>query len=167
MAPVTPGLRSRWAWLCLVLVLVGLDQVTKAWVSQSLALGQRVSVLPVFDLIYMHNRGAAFSFLAGASGWQRWFLSAIAVVASVVLTVWLWRLQAGEKRMALTLALLLGGALGNLIDRLRFGYVEDFILLHWRGATFPAFNLADMAITAGAVLLIADALITTRHTSNR
>ncbi len=167
MTPVERTLSRRSAWLCLALVVVALDQLTKAWVSEALMLGQRVPVLPVIDLIYTHNRGAAFSFLAGASGWQRWFLSGVAMVASIVLVIWLWRLRAGEQRMALTLMLLLGGALGNLIDRLRFGYVEDFILLHWRGATFPAFNVADMAITCGAILLIADAVITSRSHNNR
>lgn len=166
MAKTGSALPRRWAWLCVAFTLVALDQVTKAWVSDALTLGQRVPVLPVFDLIYTHNRGAAFSFLAGASGWQRWFLSGVAIIASVVLVGWLWRLRSGEQRLALTIVLILGGAVGNLIDRLRFGYVEDFILLHWRGATFPAFNIADMAITLGAILLIADAVIASRHSDH-
>jgi len=145
------------AWLWLSLVVIVLDQATKFLVTRFLELYERVEVLPVLDFTLLHNTGAAFSMLAGASGWQRWFFIGLALVVSLVLVVWIWRTPRGEKLLPLSLALILGGALGNVIDRVLHGYVVDFIHAHWGTAYFPAFNIADSAITVGALLLIVDA----------
>jgi len=145
------------AWLWLSLVVIVLDQATKFLVTRFLALYERVEVLPVLDFTLLHNTGAAFSMLAGASGWQRWFFIGLACVVSVVLVVWIWRTPRGEKLLPLALSLILGGAIGNAIDRIWHGYVVDFIHAHWGEAYFPAFNIADSAITVGAALLILDA----------
>jgi signal peptidase II len=144
------------AWLWLSATVVALDQATKFLVTRFLDLYERVEVLPILDFTYVRNTGAAFSMLAGASGWQRWFFMTLATVISVVLTVWLWRLPRGQRMIAISLALLLGGAVGNLIDRILHGYVIDFVHAHWGAAYFPAFNVADSAITIGAALLILD-----------
>jgi signal peptidase II len=145
------------AWLWLSAVVIVLDQATKFLVTRFLALYERVEVLPVLDFTLLHNTGAAFSLLAGASGWQRWFFIGLACVVSAVLVVWIWRTPRGEKLLPLALSLILGGAIGNVIDRVLHGYVVDFIHAHWGGAYFPAFNIADSAITVGAALLILDA----------
>jgi signal peptidase II len=145
------------AWLWLSLVVIVLDQATKFLVTRFLDLYERVEVLPVLDFTLLHNTGAAFSMLAGASGWQRWFFIGLAGVVSAVLVVWIWRVPRGEKLLPLALALILGGAIGNVIDRIWHGYVIDFIHAHWGAAYFPAFNVADSAITVGAALLILDA----------
>jgi len=145
------------AWLWLSLVVVVLDQATKFLVTRFFELYERVEVLPVLDFTLLHNTGAAFSLLAGASGWQRWFFIALAGVVSVLLVAWIWRTPRGDKLLPLALSLVLGGAVGNVIDRVVHGYVVDFIHAHWGGAYFPAFNIADSAITIGAVLLILDA----------
>jgi signal peptidase II len=145
------------AWLWLSAVVIVLDQATKFLVTRFLALYERVEVLPVLDFTLLHNTGAAFSLLAGASGWQRWFFIGLACVVSAVLVVWIWRTPRGEKLLPLALSLILGGAIGNVIDRVVHGYVVDFIHAHWGGAYFPAFNIADSAITVGAALLILDA----------
>jgi signal peptidase II len=145
------------AWLWLSLAIVGLDQATKFLVTRFLELYERVEVLPILDFTYVRNTGAAFSMLAGASGWQRWFFTALASIISVLLVVWIWRLPRGQRLNAISLALILGGAVGNLIDRVRHGYVVDFVHAHWGNAYFPAFNVADSAITIGAALLIFDA----------
>jgi signal peptidase II len=145
------------AWLWLSVVVVALDQVTKFLVTRFIDLYERVEVLPVLDFTLLHNTGAAFSMLAGASGWQRWFFIGLACVVSVLLIAWIWRTPRGEKLLPLALALILGGALGNVIDRVLHGYVVDFIHAHWGSAYFPAFNIADSAITVGAALLILDA----------
>ena len=145
------------AWLWLSLVVVVLDQATKFLATRFLDLYERVEVLPVLDFTLLHNTGAAFSLLAGASGWQRWFFIGLAFTVSAVLMVWIWRTPRGEKLLPLSLSLILGGALGNVIDRIVHGYVVDFIHAHWGAAYFPAFNIADSAITIGAGLLILDA----------
>ena len=145
------------AWLWLSVAVIALDQATKFLVTRFLDLYERVEVLPVLDFTLLHNTGAAFSILAGASGWQRWFFIVLAVVVSLTLVIWLWRLPRGDRLIAIALALVLGGALGNLLDRVRHGYVVDFIHAHWGAAYFPAFNIADSAITVGAALLILDA----------
>ena len=145
------------AWLWLSVGVVALDQVTKFLVNRFLDLYERVEVLPVLDFTLLHNTGAAFSMLANASGWQRGFFITLASVVSVVLVVWLWRLPRGDRMLAIALSLILGGAIGNLIDRVLHGYVIDFIHAHWGAAYFPAFNIADSAITIGAGLLIFDA----------
>lgn len=149
---------GRLAWLWLALLVFVLDQGTKQIVLQVLEYAQRVTVIDgYFDWVHVYNRGAAFSFLAGESGWQRWFFAAIALGVSAVLVVWLKRLKADETWLAIALAMVLGGALGNLYDRVVLGHVVDFILVHWQNQYyFPAFNLADSAITVGAVMLALD-----------
>lgn len=149
-------------WLLITLAVVVLDQWTKHLVSSALTFGDRVVVLPFLDLIYARNPGAAFSLLADAGGWQRWFFTVVALGMSLVLLAWLLRLPRGSKWMPVTLTLVLGGAIGNVIDRIRFGYVEDFLLLYWQEYMFPAFNVADIAITAGAIMLIIDAFVLSR-----
>ncbi|WP_070887194.1 signal peptidase II [Pseudomonas sp. D1-3] len=145
-----------WVWLSVVVFVI--DQVTKFWFDNNLQMYERITVIPqVLDWTLAYNTGAAFSFLAGASGWQRWLFTLIAVVVSVILVVWMKRLKADETWLAVGLALVLGGALGNLVDRVIFGHVVDFILVHWQSNWyFPAFNIADSAITVGAVLLALD-----------
>jgi signal peptidase II len=146
-------------WFLLALVVLLLDQYTKGLASAQLQYGQPVQVLPVFNLTLQHNEGAAFSFLSEAGGWQRWFFTIIASAVSVVLAVWLTRLQRGQILLAASLALILGGAVGNLWDRVALGYVVDFISVHYEGRYFPAFNIADSGISVGAVLMILDAFI--------
>ena len=120
---------------------------------------QSIVLLPVFNFTLLHNSGAAFSFLSDAGGWQRWFLVSVSSVVSGAISVWLYRLQRQERLLSLALALILGGAIGNLIDRALAGYVVDFIVVHYENYYFPAFNIADAAISIGAVLLILDTLI--------
>jgi signal peptidase II len=145
-------------WLWLSLIILALDLWTKSLAEQHLHLYQRIEVLPFFNITLAYNSGAAFSFLADAGGWQRWFFTAVAVVASVVIVAWLLKLR-GERMVALALALILGGAIGNLWDRLTLGHVVDFLDFHWAGYHFPAFNVADSAITVGAILLIVDMFV--------
>lgn len=149
---------TRWMrWLVLSAAVVALDLATKAWVSGAFELGESREVLPVFNLVLAHNTGAAFSFLAGAGGWQRWLFTAITVVISIALVVGLRRNEA-RLLIATAFALVLGGALGNLYDRLTLGYVVDFLDFHWGRAHFPAFNVADSAITVGVALLLWDSV---------
>ena len=145
------------AWLWLSLMVIALDQATKFLVTRFLDLYDRVDVLPVLDFTLLHNTGAAFSMLADASGWQRGFFIALGCAVSLMLVVWIWRSPRGEKLLPIALALILGGALGNVVDRVFHGYVIDFLHAHWGAAYFPAFNIADSAITIGAGLLIVDA----------
>ena len=145
-------------WLVLSALVIVLDQLTK-WVAVSeLQLYQQVPIIDdLFSFTLAYNTGAAFSFLADASGWQRWLFAVIAVVVSIVLCVWLARLDRSEKLEAIALALILGGAIGNLYDRVIHGKVTDFILVHWQQSWFfPAFNIADSAITVGAAPLLFD-----------
>ncbi len=154
----------RWLWLSALIVV--LDQGSKQLASAHLELGQPVPVVPYFYLTLLHNTGAAFSFLSSAGGWQRWFFAVLALVVSTVLVVWLARLPRDSRWLALALALVLGGALGNVVDRVVLGYVVDFIqvylpFLPWRIFNpWPAFNVADSAISVGAVMLVID---TFRH----
>lgn len=161
LAALAGGLRGQRthpaAWLWLALFVVAFDQATKFLVTRFLELYERVEVLPVLDFTLLHNTGAAFSILANASGWQRGFFIVLGLAVSATLVVWLWRLPRGEKLLPLSLSLIVGGAIGNVIDRVAHGYVIDFIHAHWGGAYFPAFNIADSAITVGAALLILDA----------
>jgi len=145
-------------WLLIAVVVVALDLWTKALASDLLNFGQPVRILPVLDFTLLHNRGAAFSFLSSESGWQRWLFAGIAIAVSVVIIVWVLQLKRHERWLAVALTLILGGALGNLYDRLTLGYVVDFIHFHWNYHYFPAFNLADTAITIGAAMMIIDAL---------
>src|SRR5476649_2507729 len=142
-------------WYALATLVVLLDQLTKFWISVSFQHPEARAVTAFFNLVLAYNTGAAFSFLASASGWQRGFFIAIALVATVVIGYLLAR-HAGEKLFCFALALILGGAVGNVIDRIAFGYVIDFLDFHVAGWHWPAFNLADSAITVGAVLLVAD-----------
>jgi len=127
---------------------------------------QSIELLPVFNFTLLHNAGAAFSFLSDAGGWQRWFLVAVSTLVSGAIVVWLYRIRSTEKLLALALALILGGAIGNLVDRALVGYVVDFIVVHYQHYYFPAFNVADSAITVGAMLLILDTLLKPREASN-
>ncbi|MDO7903313.1 signal peptidase II [Pseudomonas sp. K1(2024)] len=152
------GRFGRLAWLWLSLLVLVLDQATKLYFDNALTMYQQIVVIPdYFSWTLAYNTGAAFSFLADSSGWQRWLFALIAVVVSAVLVVWLKRLGRNETWLAVALALVLGGAIGNLWDRVVLGHVVDFILVHWRNTHhFPAFNLADSAITVGAVMLALD-----------
>ena len=145
-------------WLLLSVLILVVDRVSKDFFEGSLSMYQRIRVIPdYFDWTLAYNTGAAFSFLADADGWQRWFFAAIAIVVSVVLVVWVKRLKRHETLLAVALAMVLGGALGNLYDRVVLGHVVDFILVHWQNRWFfPAFNLADTFITLGAILLALD-----------
>jgi signal peptidase II len=160
------GLRagaSNWLWLALAVVL--LDQWTKYLVVDNLDEFQEIVLLPVLDLMRLHNEGAAFSFLGDASGWQRWLFTALGIAVSAGILVWLRRLPAsGAHLLAAGLSLVLGGALGNVIDRVLWGHVIDFIRVHYEQWYFPAFNVADSAITVGAVFLILDNLLDYRKT---
>jgi signal peptidase II len=149
---------SGWRWLWLSVLLIVADQASKGWIETHYELGEFTPVFFWLDITRLHNPGAAFSFLADAGGWQRWFFSILAVVVSVALLVWLRTLHGRRDLvLALALALVLSGAIGNVIDRFEHGYVIDFIHVHWQQAYFPAFNIADAAITVGAILLIYDA----------
>lgn len=152
-------------WLLLAIVVIILDQTCKLAISNHFVYGESLAITSFFNLVLVHNTGAAFSFLSDAGGMQRWLFSLIAVVASVWI-VWLLRKHHAEKFFALALALILGGALGNLIDRIAYGYVIDFLDFHWAGYHFAAFNVADSAITLGAGLLILDGLRSARRTSD-
>jgi signal peptidase II len=146
---------SAWLWLSVAVVL--LDQATKFVASRFLDVYERVEVLPVLDFTLLHNTGAAFSLLADAAGWQRNFFITLGIIVSLALTVWMWRQPRGERLLPIALALIVGGAVGNVIDRITHGYVIDFIHAHWGAAYFPAFNIADSSISIGAALLLLDA----------
>ncbi len=145
-------------WLCLSALIILLDQLSKASVSNHFVYGQSLVITRFFNLLLAHNQGAAFSFLNDAGGWQRWMFSVIAVVASAWI-IWLLRKHGEQKLFCFGLAMILGGALGNLIDRVAYGYVVDFLLFHWNEHYFPAFNLADSSITCGAGLLLWDGFV--------
>lgn len=144
----------RWLWL--TVIFLALDQVTKQWVAGSFDYRETLSILPFFNLTYVHNPGAAFSFLADQGGWQRWFFTAIAALASIIFTVWMAKTPKSQCLLGIALAFMLSGAAGNLIDRVMFGYVIDFLDFHWAGYHFPAFNVADSMIFIGAALMILD-----------
>ena len=145
----------HWLWLSLVVVI--LDQITKYSVVDQLYLYEQVTVIPsFFSLTLAYNSGAAFSFLSSQGGWQRWFLSIVAIIVSLFLVSWLRRMKQGEGWQACSMALILGGALGNLYDRMMHGYVVDFLLVYYKDWYFPSFNLADVAITLGAAMLVLD-----------
>jgi signal peptidase II len=148
-------------WLGLALAVFIADQFTKMLIMGYYHLGDSTYVTNFFNVVRAHNTGAAFSFLAGASGWQRWFFTAIGVAAAVFI-IWMLRSHAGQRLFSFALACILGGAIGNVVDRLLHGYVVDFVQLHWRGWYFPAFNVADSAITVGAACLILDELLRVR-----
>jgi signal peptidase II len=149
-------------WLGLAALVIVLDQLSKAAINSHFVFGESMAVTSFFNLVLAHNTGAAFSFLSDAGGMQRWLFSAIAVVASVWI-VWLLRRHQAQTLFCFALAFILGGALGNLIDRVAYGYVVDFLDFHWGGYHFAAFNLADSAITCGAGLLIWDSFKGKEH----
>ncbi len=145
---------AKWLWLSLLAVI--LDQASKLTIASSMQLYQSIEITPFFKLTYVHNTGAAFSFLSEAGGWQRWFFAGLAMAISVVIAVWLTRLKKHETLLAVALALVLGGAIGNLIDRLAYGYVIDFLDVYYQSWHWPAFNIADSAITLGVILMLAE-----------
>jgi signal peptidase II len=145
-------------WFAVAATVLLLDQLTKLWIVAEFSLGESRYINGIFNLVRAHNEGAAFSFLSDAGGWQRWFLSLISIVVSMVIAIWLTRLPRQRVLEGLALSLILGGALGNLYDRLAFGYVVDFLDFHWANWHFAAFNIADMGISVGAALLIIDGL---------
>ena len=164
----------KWLWLTVLVVVI--DQATKQWASHSLGLFQTVKLIPMLNLYLAHNEGAAFSFLSNAGGWQRWFFTLVALVISTALVLWIRKLHKHELWIAIGLAFILGGALGNVIDRILFGYVIDFIQFYYAGQSclpgftllyskqtaqciWPAFNIADSAITVGAAILILDGIL--------
>lgn len=158
-------------WLGLALLIILADQLTKTLILGSFQLGDSHTVTSFFNIVRVHNAGAAFSFLAGASGWQRWFFVGLGLAATVFI-VWMLKQHGGQRLFSLALSLVLGGALGNVIDRLLHGHVIDFLQFHWgflspmfAGGYFPSFNIADSAITIGATLLILDELRRVRKTS--
>ena len=157
MASRNPSGGSLLPWLIVAVIVILADQFTKTLILGDFQLGDSRTVTPYFNVVRAHNTGAAFSFLAGAAGWQRWFFVGLGAVAAVFI-VWMLRNHGGQRLFCWALALILGGALGNVVDRLLHGYVVDFIQVHWRGWYFPSFNIADSAITVGAALLILDEL---------
>ena len=150
----------KWLWVSAVILIV--DQSTKLLADAMLSLHESIVLLPVLAIRKAYNSGAAFSFLGDASGWQRWFFIALAIGVIILLVTWLRRLSAGQKWTALALALILGGAAGNLVDRAVYGHVIDFIDVYYRSWHWPTFNIADSAITIGAFLLLLEAF-TGRH----
>ena len=156
--------QSGLVWWPLAAGMMLLDQATKAIIDSTMALHQSIYVLPVLDIVRAHNPGAAFSFLADAGGWQRWGFTAFAAVVSAVI---LWTLRrspvAGQRLQSAGLMLIVSGALGNAIDRVRHGYVVDFVAVHWNDAYFPAFNVADSCISVGAGMILLDALLQWRR----
>lgn len=145
---------TKWIFLA-VLVLV-MDQGSKIWITTTMFLYESINIIPFFQLTYVHNEGAAFSILNDAGGWQRWFFVSLSVVASIFIVIWLSKLPRSENLQSLGLAMVLGGAMGNLIDRLRFGYVIDFLDVYYQTWHWPIFNVADSAITVGVFLLLFD-----------
>ena len=149
-------------WLALAVLVILLDQLTKLLIVGQYPLGWSRPETSFFNLVRVHNTGAAFSFLASASGWQRWFFTGLGAVAAVLI-VWMLRSHPGQKLFGFALSLILGGAIGNVIDRLMYGHVVDFLDVHWAGWHFPAFNLADSAITVGAGCLLLDEFLRVRR----
>jgi len=152
-----------WLWLGVALVIFLLDQLTKIAIVGAFQLGESLPITSFFNLVRVHNAGAAFSFLADAGGWQRWFFTGLGIVAALVM-VYLLRMHAGQTLFCLALSLLLGGAVGNVVDRVLYSHVIDFLDFYYSTWHFPAFNVADSAITMGACLLILDELLRVRRT---
>ena len=149
-------------WLGVAAIVVLLDQITKTLILRTMAIGDSHTITSFFNIVHWRNTGAAFSFLHASSGWQRWLFVGLAALA-IVFIVWMLRRHGGQRLFATALALILGGAIGNAIDRLLHGSVVDFVQLHWNGLAFPAFNVADSAITVGAGLLILHELLRVRR----
>ncbi len=164
-----PGARSAASgaggmmlWLAWALVVLIVDQFTKVLILGYYQLGDSTPVASFFNVVRVHNTGAAFSFLANAGGWQRWLFTGIGVAAALLI-LWMLKSHPGQKLFAFAMASILGGAIGNVLDRILYGYVVDFLDFHWRGWHFPAFNVADSAITLGAICLILDELMRVRR----
>ena len=153
---------SLLSWLAIAVLIGVADQFTKALIIGSFQHGEGITVTTYFNVVRVHNEGAAFSFLAGASGWQRWFFTALGLAAAVFI-VWMLRTHGGQRLFGFALALILGGAVGNVIDRLLHGYVVDFIQIHYGDWYFPSFNVADSAISVGAACLILDEILRVRR----
>lgn len=147
---------KNWPWFILSFFVLVLDQLTKYWVSLVLIPYQPKPVLPLINLTLAYNTGAAFSFLSGTGGWHRWFFTVFSIVMSLALAIWLYRMPAKDKTQAAAVALILGGAVGNLLDRAVMGYVTDFIDIFYQNHHWPVFNIADTAICIGAFLLLVD-----------
>jgi signal peptidase II len=158
--------QKAWFWYITALVVVVLDQASKHAIEAAFEHGETKVFTSFFNFTLAYNTGAAFSFLAGAGGWQRWFFALIAIAASALLSVWIARTAQQKPREAFALAFILGGALGNLYDRIVLGHVVDFIEVHYQGNFFPAFNLADSAICLGAAVLIIDMLFSKEKKAN-
>jgi signal peptidase II len=155
----------RWLWLTLICLVI--DQVTKQWVAGTFQYREILPVLPFFNITYVHNPGAAFSFLADQGGWQRWLFTAIASIASIVFLVWMAKTPKQQRLLSIAFALILSGAVGNLIDRAMYGYVIDFLDFYWGNAHFAAFNVADSVIFIGAALMIIESFINTDNDKNK
>jgi len=147
------------SWLWLAIVFIVIDQVTKQWVANTFNYGESLSIISYFNITYVHNPGAAFSFLADQPGWQRWFFTTISLAASILFVVWMSKTPKSNKLLSVALAFMLSGAVGNLIDRALFGYVIDFIDVYIFSYNYPVFNIADSAIFIGAMLIILDMFI--------
>jgi signal peptidase II len=156
---------SLWLWLALALLVLVLDQLTKWLIVGQFVLGDSRPITSFFNLVRAHNPGAAFSFLAQAGGWQRWLFTGIGLAASALM-IWMLRAHPGQKLFGFAIACILGGAIGNVIDRLVHGYVVDFLDFHWAGWHFPAFNAADSAITLGAACLLLDELLRVKRSKS-
>ncbi|MCS5588291.1 MAG: signal peptidase II [Porticoccaceae bacterium] len=150
---------QTWLWLGVALAVLLVDQLTKLWIMEQFNYGASEALTGFFNLVHVHNYGAAFSFLNSEGGWQRWAFSFFALAVSVVIVVWIGRLSPQKKLEGCALALILGGALGNLYDRVTLGYVVDFLDFHWSAVHFPAFNIADTGISVGALLMILDGFL--------
>ena len=157
----TPGAMLPWLGLALIIFIA--DQFTKVLILGYYQLGDATRVTSFFNVVRVHNSGAAFSFLANAGGWQRWFFTGIGIAATIFI-VWMLRAHAGQKLFSFALSCILGGAVGNVVDRMMHGYVVDFLDFHYAGWHFPSFNIADAAITVGAVCLILDEVLRVRKT---
>ena len=165
MPEVSTNKISQWLWIVLLVVI--LDQLTKIAADHYLNYFQPVSIMPMFNLTLVYNKGAAFSFLSEAGGWQRWFFIVLSLVISVVLVVWLHRTHTTQKLQTVAISLILGGAIGNLIDRSMYGHVIDFLDFYYQSYHWPAFNIADSAIFIGACLLILDSFKTHEHDTRK
>jgi signal peptidase II len=153
---------SYWVWLSIAALILIADQFTKVLIVSTYQLGEGFAVNSFFNIVRVHNEGAAFSFLATAGGWQRWFFTGLGVVATFFM-VWMLKKHPGQKLFGLAIACILGGAIGNVIDRVLYGYVVDFLDFHYAGIHFPAFNVADCGISVGAALLILDEVLRVRR----
>ena len=153
---------GMWPWLAWAVLLMGADQITKSLILNHYQLGDSTFITSFFNIVRAHNTGAAFSFLSDAGGWQRWLFTGIGLAATIFI-VWQLRAHPGQKLFSFALSSILGGAVGNVVDRLMHGYVVDFLQFHYAGWYFPSFNLADSAITVGAVCLILDELLRVRR----